>query len=102
MNNEVQVKMANASTQAFGYHGGKVISVTTAVTPATGYEFTAIQAISDTIISAYSQPTGAIALSDLTGDTIETGNVIYGRFSSITLTSGSVIGYHGIAQTAIR
>lgn len=72
---------------SIGKHGGAYIDDTDAHTPTANYTFFAIQALEDIVINAV---TGNI---DVGGATIPEGNMIYGAWSSITLTSGSCIAY---------
>jgi hypothetical protein len=60
--------------------------------PTTNY-FSAIQAMADTVVSTQEDVTGATnpALSTLTK--IPAGSTVYGKFASITLTSGEAIAY---------
>jgi hypothetical protein len=73
-----------------GVYGGKYISTTSAITPDTGYVFFAIQVISDAVVTCIGNITGLTSIS------IGAGTIFYGKFTSITLTSGTVIAYHGI------
>jgi len=70
-----------------GYHGGKYITTTSATTPDNGKKFFAIQAITDTVIN---QVSGNINVASIS---LSAGITIYGEWTSITLTSGSVIAY---------
>lgn len=76
-----------------GSYGANYISDTAAHTPGTGYVFCALQCIADSVISAYSP---AFAGNTFTGVTIPAGTVIYGRFTTVTLTSGKVLAYNGL------
>jgi len=80
---------------SIGAFGGKVITGTSAITPATGYYFYAIQVTSDIIVSTQGNVSGSTnpVLSSLTGG-ISAGTVIYGKFTSMTLSSGEAIGYY--------
>jgi len=84
--------MSNIATEnivaSLGGYGGKYISDTSATTPTSKYDFCAILAITDTVVSAVA---GNI---DIASMAITKGIIVYGRWSSITLTSGSVIAYH--------
>ena len=76
-----------------GNLGSKSITGISAVTPASGYVFGAIQIISDTEVAA--QTDSGITNTDLTDFTVlYAGTVIYGKWSSITLKSGEAIGYY--------
>ena len=79
---------------SLGDFGSKSITGTSAVTPATGKTFTAIQAISNIVVSAQTDKgTSNMDLTDFT--TILAGTVVFGKWSSITLSSGEAIGYYG-------
>lgn len=74
---------------AVGNHGGVYITGTDATTPAETYVFNAIQVITDAVVTAAGNITGITAAS------LDAGTIIYGRYTSITLASGSVIAYQG-------
>lgn len=102
MNYKAQAKLVNGIDQQFGFLGSKAITGTDAVTPDTGYEWVALQFVEDSVVAAYAQPSSAVDSVDLTAfTTISAGTTIYGRFSSITLTSGSAIGYNGKSQSTV-
>lgn len=64
-----------------------------AVVPATGKIFTKLIVMTETVVAA--QTDVSITNADLSVFTsIPAGAVIYGRWSSITLTSGQVIAYY--------
>ena len=74
--------------------GNKSITGTSAVTPATGYNFVMIQVIEDMVVSAQTDTAGALN-ADLTAfTTIPAGTVIYGTWDSIQLSSGEAIGHY--------
>ena len=83
------------TSYAIGSLGGKAITGTSAVTPDTGYYFYAIQVMADIVVSAQGNVSGHTnpTLSALIGG-VPAGTVIYGKFTSITLTSGEAIGYY--------
>jgi hypothetical protein len=72
-----------------GAYGGKYSGAAT-ITPATGFVFVAVQVISDAVITLVGDITG------ITGVTVKTGTIIRGRYTSITIASGSVIAYNGV------
>lgn len=76
-----------------GSYGANYIGDTQAHTPETGYVFCALQVLADAVISAYSP---AFDGNTFTGVTIPAGTIIYGRFTTITLTSGKVLAYKGL------
>ena len=75
---------------ALGQYGSKAITGTSAVTG----EFVAIQVVADMVVSAQTDDglTNAV-LSSFTS--IPAGTILYGAWSSITLTSGEAVGYFG-------
>lgn len=82
------------------YLGGKGCEMITADgnahTPATGQAFIALHFVADTVIADYDVDATAPITGTITGVTWDKGTVIYGRFTSIELTSGSVVAYNGI------
>ena len=78
--------------RGLGLNGGTYINTTGATTGS----FFAIQATEDTVLAA--QSSNITNLDDIcTGQdatTLSAGTVLYGNFSSITLTSGAVIAYN--------
>ena len=79
---------------SMGNLGSELIG-TVAATIAAPYKYTALQFISDSIVSVATDAVGASNV-DLTGFTvILAGTVIYGKWSAITLTSGEGIAYIG-------
>jgi hypothetical protein len=78
--------------RGLGLNGGEYINGTGAVTG----NFFAIQATEDTVLAA--QASNITNLDDIcTGQdatTLSAGTVLYGNFTSITLTNGAVIAYN--------
>lgn len=82
-----------AIVNSVGATGSKAITGLVAVTPPTGYYFFAIQFLADGVVSVQSDIENAVN-ADLTSFTsISAGIVVYGKWDSITLTSGEAIGY---------
>jgi len=81
-----------ATVNSVGAIGSKAITGTSAVTPPTGYYFFAIDFMADSVVTSQIDLTGATnaVLSSLT--TIP-AKPVYGKWTSITLTSGEAIGY---------
>ena len=77
------------NTLEFSHQGGVVVNDTTATTGTFG----AIQVINDAVFSALTMPEYTNA-SDLTTITIAAGQVIYGRCTAFTLTSGVVVAHN--------
>jgi hypothetical protein len=82
---------SEVETSALGGYGSKRIATTVATTPDASYVFTAIQVTEDAVFSALvgNMLNGA-------GLALSAGSVIYGRFTSVTLTSGKIIAYMGV------
>lgn len=77
-----------------GNLGSKSITGTSAVVPASGYVFSYLYVAEAAVVAA--QVDAGIDNADLTAITsLPVGIYIYGKWSSITLTSGSLIGYYG-------
>ena len=83
-----QVRQTQILEGVYGQGGGEVIA-DTALHTGTWYAVTAIEA-STVIATLTGNITGAAAVS------LAVGATIYGRFTGITLTSGSVIAYDQI------
>lgn len=84
-----QARTTEILETSIGTYGGEYITTTDATTP-TLARFVAIQAITDATVDAI------VGNIDVSGITITAGTVIYGRWTSITLTSGEVIAYEGV------
>lgn len=74
---------------ALGGYGGSYIEDTEEHIPSGAYKFIAIQALTDSVITAVGNITGVTAI------TIPAGFIFYGEYESITLASGSVFAYQG-------
>ena len=83
--------------ESMGAAGGKAITDTSATTPDAGFYFVAMQVIAEAVVSAQGDVTGA-SNPDLTAFTaIREGTILFGKWNSITLTSGEVVVYNAIA-----
>ena len=89
---DVVVNSADISQAQIGAFGGNFISDTNAHTPTEGFVFMAIQVIEEAVIAAYLP---AFDGNTFTAVTLAAGTVIFGRFTTVTLTSGSVLAYEG-------
>jgi len=76
---------------SLGGYGSKRITTTDVTTPDANKVFVAIQITEDAVFSTL---VGNMANS--TGLTLSAGVIVYGRFTSITLTSGKCIAYMGV------
>jgi hypothetical protein len=85
--NKLNEKIAKISDKEFGQNGCDYITTTAA----TVGSWVAIKVTGDAnaVFTTLTTSTG----DDLDGITIKAGDVIYGPFTAITLTSGSVIAY---------
>jgi hypothetical protein len=91
---QLELMAAQVALNKAGATGAKEITGTEAVTPADGYYFFALQAVADTVVAAQGSVSGAVN-ADLTKFTkISAGVIVYGKWNSITLTSGEMIGYY--------
>jgi hypothetical protein len=87
--------MRDLIENSMGQSGFDFINDTAAHACASGYVYDAVQMVTDTVLAAYStEPT--IGGNTFTAVSIPQGTIIYGRFTSLTLTSGSCIAYKGI------
>jgi hypothetical protein len=92
----LEIAAAQVALNKAGATGSKAITGTDPVTPADGYYFFALQAMADTVVAAQGDVTDAVN-ADLTEFTkISAGVTVYGKWNSITLTSGELIGYYAI------
>lgn len=90
ISNPVPINTKEIIDSSMGIYGGAYITTTATTTPSEGYTFFAIQAVTDTIISSIS---GNIDVSSIA---LSEGLTIYGSWSSIELTSGSILAYQRI------
>jgi len=74
-----------------GNFGSVAIIGTVAITG----DFTAIHCIEDTVVSASVDTTGYNNADLSTFTTLLAGDTVYGNWSSITLSSGSIMAYYG-------
>lgn len=74
-----------------GVTGGKAISGTSKISPDAGYYFCAIMATGACVVAGQEDVSGAI---NPTLGPIPEGATVYGKFASITLTSGTAVGYY--------
>ena len=78
--------------RGLGLNGGQYINGTAEVTG----NFFAIQATEDTVLNAQSSNITNLANICASQDatTLSAGTVLYGNFTSVTLTSGAVVAYN--------
>jgi hypothetical protein len=76
---------------SMGNYGGKYSGAGT-ITPSSGYIFNAIEVLTDSVLTCVSRNIEGITNVTLT---LTPGIVLYGEYTSITITSGTVMAYHG-------
>lgn len=86
-------RMSELLSMQIGQAGVDTITNTSATTPGgDSAEWFAMQAVGDTVISAIAEQdaalNGSIETDTLAGATLTDGTIIYGSFTSVTLTSG--------------
>lgn len=91
MGSQLEQSAAQAYLNVNGVTGGKAITGTSKVSPAAGFYFCAILATAATVVASQEDVTDAI---NPTLGPIPVGATVYGKFKSITLTSGTAIGYY--------
>jgi hypothetical protein len=95
---QILIGQERIENKSFGFEGGVVMKTTVAVTPATGTMFFAVSAKADAVFAAQGNVTGSTN-HDLTALTkLGAGDVVFGRWNSLTLASGEIVAY----QTALR
>lgn len=92
MSSQLELSAAQATLNTVGASGSVAITGTGAVTPPTGFYFYCVDFMSDSVVSAQGNLTGATNATLSTLGTIP-AKPVYGKWTSITLTSGSAIGY---------
>lgn len=85
-----QARTTEILESALGKGGPIRVTDTSETTPDAGYVFCSIQAETDTVINT---AVGNFTANSFDGATITAEGIRYGRFTSVTLTSGAVILY---------
>lgn len=98
MSSQLEISAAQATLNAVGARGSQAITGTSIVNAPAGSYFYCIQFVTDGTVTAQGNATdsmGSVAVNATLSalGTFPAGFVIYGKFSSITLGSGSAIGY---------
>lgn len=88
--------IADLNDEMLGGKGFAVIVDTAAHTPAAGLCFRCLHFVTQTVIAAYAVDASAPVTGSLVGVTFAAGTVIYGKFTSLELTSGDVLAYNGV------
>jgi hypothetical protein len=92
------VNVADLNVAALGGFGFEVVDDTAEHVPGEGYVFVALHFLTDSVIDAVDAATDA----PVTGGTLasmapKAGMWIFGKFTSVTLTSGDAFAYRGLA-----
>ena len=89
-----EIMAAQAALNLAGMTGAKEITGTASVTAATGNYFCALHAMTATVVAAQTNVNDAVN-ADLTKITsIPANAVLHGKWSTVTLASGQMIGYY--------
>lgn len=90
--------LADAFEMSMGGRGCVVIKDTNKTDSKAGYAFIALHCITETTIAAYTTRGYAPVTPEnaLNAIAFPAGTVLYGQFTSITLTSGTAIAYYGV------
>jgi len=90
------LNLADKAEESMGGKGFELISNTAAHPAPTGQCFAALHFVEDTIIAAHSEDATAPIVGTITGITWVAGTTLFGKFTSVTLTSGAVVAYYGV------
>jgi hypothetical protein len=91
------VNIADLAGETLGGKGFEFISDTDEHVAPNGMVYIALQVVDDAEIASYeTEPAGLITGNTFTGELLPAGFVLYGRYTSVTLTSGKVIAYKGV------
>lgn len=98
MSSQLELLAARATLNSVGASGSVAITGTGAVTPSAGMHFYCIQFIEDSVVASDIDLAGATN-ANLSLFTFPAGAAVYGKWTSITLTSGKAIGYMTLTQS---
>ena len=90
------INTADLQDEMLGGKGFVVIGDTAAHTPPTGQCFRALHCITATIFAAFVADSTAPITGSFIGTSHAAGFWLFGKFTSITLTSGDVYAYKGL------
>jgi hypothetical protein len=95
---DTPINVSDKTEEALGGKGFELIEDAAAHAAPAGQCFIALHFVEDTVIAAYL----ADASAPITGTIIAriwlAGTVLYGKFTSVTLTSGAIVAYRGVLQ----
>jgi len=92
MPSNMQQQASKATVNAVGANGSLEITGTSIVSAPAGSYIFAIDFMSDSVVAAQGNVTGAVN-ADLTAIASIPPKAVYGKWTSVTLTSGDAIGY---------
>lgn len=84
-------EMKHIIKASMGQYGGQYSGAAT-ITPDDGYIFVGIRVVTDSVLTCNGNVSGITAIS------FEAGSQFEGRFTEITITSGTIIAYQGIDE----
>lgn len=90
------VNVADLNSAALGGFGFEVIDDTAAHAAPAGQCFVALHCLTDTVFAAFTATADAPITGTFVGATHDKGFWLFGKFTSITLTSGDVYAYRGL------
>ena len=91
-----RANMADLADEAAGGKGFAVVADTAAHVPASGRYFRALYFLSTTVIASLGAAADAPITGAVTGISFAAGTWLYGKFTSVQLTSGSLLAYNGV------
>ena len=91
-----KVNLADKAEEYLGGKGFTLISSTVTTTPPAGQCFFCIQVLADVVINTYAVDASAPITGTITATTFSAGTFLYGKFTSIKLTSGTIIAYQAV------
>jgi hypothetical protein len=91
------VNIADLTEESLGRKGFEFISDTAEHVAPEGMVYIALQVVDDAVIDSYeTEPEELITGNTFTGELLPAGFILYGRYTSVTLTNGKVIAYKGV------
>ena len=91
------VNIADLAGESLGRKGFEFISDTAEHVAPEGMVYIALQVVDDAVIDSYeTEPNGLITGNTFAGELLPAGDVTYGRFKKITLSSGKIKAYLGV------
>jgi hypothetical protein len=90
------VNIADLTEESLGRKGFEFISDTAEHVAPEGMVYIALQVVDDAVIGSYETDGAEITGNTFTGELLPAGFILYGRYTSVTLTNGKVIAYKGV------